>query len=74
MPKLIQKLKVHLLLHIVHCMSYFSPSSAFSAERETTSYVDISICFITGTSHLIQLLGYLVTVVLQAKTSQVTFQ
>ncbi|KAL5488817.1 hypothetical protein EMCRGX_G017821 [Ephydatia muelleri] len=33
MPHLLQKQKVHLMLHLVECMHDFGPTSAFNAER-----------------------------------------
>ena len=33
MPQLLQKQKVHMILHLVESMKEFGPSSAFSAER-----------------------------------------
>ena len=33
MPSLLQKQKIHMILHVVECMKELGPSSAFSAER-----------------------------------------
>ena len=43
MPHLLQRKKTHLLLHLVHCMNEFGPSSAFNAER----YVCLKACVFT---------------------------
>ena len=45
MPHLLQRRKIHLLLHLVQCMNEFGPSSAFNAER----YVCLRLIFIVNT-------------------------
>ncbi len=32
-PSLLNKVKIHLLLHLVDCMKEFGPSSSFNTER-----------------------------------------
>eukprot|EP00731_Ephydatia_muelleri_P019481 Em0012g306a len=39
MPHLLQKQKVHLMLHLVECMHDFGPTSAFNAESTFDTYV-----------------------------------
>jgi len=43
-PELLQKVKIHLLLHLVDNMLDFGPCSSFNTERSDTEYTHDYVC------------------------------